>query len=398
MRSCTFQDSRNSTFFIPILSACIIGLMILTGCKSKYVERPSGYNDPDSVKTAVELLAELEKEVDWTTDQWGRSSNLPKEEVEIVAKELRARYPVVSIRDRLHFQASHPQPVVRTPSGQGRNYRDGFLSQRSRALSELHSNEVHNFINRNGQGMMRSPPPAPSDLRLWENFATHIDSEEVDSMLLGEPVIDLPPEPEAEGDNDYWQQRLAFSPTGMPTQTIVDFFHQTTAYGFANPTSTGFVENVDEVTGFESHQVRLPEKWQGNLRIIDNKEYAKEHLASFRFDVSWKVNRLQLVGLLMHDDPVVYETETLPDMEELSGADAETRPLNLFEANALEKLRAGEEIVTTATHNRIIMLGAIRAGVSCVQCHSVEKNELLGAFSYEFLRDPREEPAIQTAF
>jgi hypothetical protein len=33
------------------------------------------------------------------------------------------------------------------------------------------------------------------------------------------------------------------------------------------------------------------------------------------------------------------------------------------------------------------MLGAIRARDTCLKCHSVDKNELLGAFSYDLRLD-----------
>jgi hypothetical protein len=44
--------------------------------------------------------------------------------------------------------------------------------------------------------------------------------------------------------------------------------------------------------------------------------------------------------------------------------------------------------VLEATTNRILMVGAIRAAKQCTSCHAVERGDLLGAFSYELLRDP----------
>jgi hypothetical protein len=104
--------------------------------------------------------------------------------------------------------------------------------------------------------------------------------------------------------------------------------------------------------------------------------------------VNWKTNRLQLVSLLMHDAPVVYETDRLPDMEKLSSETAETRPLSSFERDGLTALRSGKQSQIQATRNRIVMLGAIRAGHSCLECHNVKQGDLLGAFSYELLRSP----------
>ena len=45
--------------------------------------------------------------------------------------------------------------------------------------------------------------------------------------------------------------------------------------------------------------------------------------------------------------------------------------------------------MTQATLNRILMVGAVRANVSCLSCHSGKDKDLLGAFSYEFIREPR---------
>ncbi|MDB2687223.1 hypothetical protein N9Y42_08415 [Mariniblastus sp.] len=103
----------------------------------------------------------------------------------------------------------------------------------------------------------------------------------------------------------------------------------------------------------------------------------------------WKVNRLELVSLLMHNQPVVYVADELPNMETLSSADAETRSLTAFETDGLEKLQAGESLHVQATRNRIVMVGELRASQACCQCHAVKEDELLGAFSYEFLRSPR---------
>jgi len=177
---------------------------------------------------------------------------------------------------------------------------------------------------------------------------------------------------------------------GMPTQQLVQRFHLATTQGFADATSTGYVRNVDEVAGFQPHQIRHSIQSVSNLRMTDSEELEKDYPGTVRADVAWKTNRIQLVSLLLHEKPAVYETENLPNMEELSGANVPIRRLNAFEEDGLPRLNAGENHVSIATHNRIIMLGAIRASTSCLECHSVKEDELLGAFSYEFLRSPRE--------
>lgn len=116
--------------------------------------------------------------------------------------------------------------------------------------------------------------------------------------------------------------------------------------------------------------------WNGNLIPVGND--------GFENSTNWKVNRLELVSLVVHDKPVVYASENLPKMDELTGH--ETRPMNAFESDALEQILKGEDLVTSATVNRIEMLGSVRATKSCVECHSTKRGELLGAFSYELIR------------
>ena len=100
---------------------------------------------------------------------------------------------------------------------------------------------------------------------------------------------------------------------------------------------------------------------------------------------------MELVSLLKHDTPGVYVSRNVPRMEELR--DAKVRPLNDFETPSLKKLVDGEDVVVSASLNRIQMLGSLRATKECLQCHRVEHGALLGAFSYELLRDPQIDPS-----
>jgi hypothetical protein len=102
----------------------------------------------------------------------------------------------------------------------------------------------------------------------------------------------------------------------------------------------------------------------------------------------WEVQRLELVGLLLHKQPVAYVTEHLPRMEELGAA--ATRTLDPFETSALEKLRHGEDLLYTEVSGGMRMLGAIRSVKQCVKCHGGERGDLLGAFSYTLRRTTAE--------
>jgi hypothetical protein len=56
--------------------------------------------------------------------------------------------------------------------------------------------------------------------------------------------------------------------------------------------------------------------------------------------------------------------------------------LNEFEASALEKLRSDEDLVVQSEGENYQMLGSLRAAKQCLDCHNVQRGELLGAFSY----------------
>jgi hypothetical protein len=101
----------------------------------------------------------------------------------------------------------------------------------------------------------------------------------------------------------------------------------------------------------------------------------------------WQVQRLELVGLLLHQRPVVYVSENLPRMDELHGAP--TRHLDRFETAALEKLHQGAYLLVADTPEGVRMLGAIRSVKQCVSCHGGERGDLLGAFSYTLRRGER---------
>ena len=98
----------------------------------------------------------------------------------------------------------------------------------------------------------------------------------------------------------------------------------------------------------------------------------------------WQITRLELVSLLKHKTPRVYESKNLPRMDEL--ADTDTRPLDAFEAASLPQLETRKDLVVESRTNRIRMLGSLRAGTTCLKCHRVPRGKLLGAFSYQLDR------------
>ena len=78
----------------------------------------------------------------------------------------------------------------------------------------------------------------------------------------------------------------------------------------------------------------------------------------------------------------MYVLDHLPRMDQLSSDNAPTRPLDAFEIAALEQLRTKEDVVVEHKGDQYRMLGSLRAAKQCLDCHSVQRGELLGAFSY----------------
>ena len=372
--------------------------------------RSEGYFSKPAT-TAKALLTRLDSKQMWPA----RQPELSEEEAKKAVAVLRARYPFQSLRDRLDFHpdlsASPESPSNATKPGDGRagkkstpgDLKKGIAkkklkslsllgaSSRERALRQLHSEEAVEFVNRPANGFSRMRSISPYDLHLSDQYATRLDSRPVDSDLLGEPLVELEsvkPQGKYRLSEKDWSRQLSLAENGMPSKELTQNFHGYASNNFAGTFTTGYFKSIDEVAGFEPHRIRLAENWFPSLKL-NTPEQLKQRGDVKGIETDWKVNRLQLVSLLLQAEPRVYDEENLPNMEELSGADIATRALNAFEQEALGKLRAGEDIVTRATPNRILMLGSMRATKDCMKCHAVKERELLGAFSYEFLRDPK---------
>ena len=87
---------------------------------------------------------------------------------------------------------------------------------------------------------------------------------------------------------------------------------------FAFPRGWGYIKDRQHVAGFLSH------RFSG----VPEAEYPRGW--STKPGIRWTVRTLDLVGLLLHEQPVVYVSEHLPAMDELS--EAPTRPLDKFES------------------------------------------------------------------
>lgn len=142
--------------------------------------------------------------------------------------------------------------------------------------------------------------------------------------------------------------------------------HRTAVDDFLTPDRIGYVRSKVEVAGFNSHELtNLGSKWANSSQASSK----------------WQVVRLELVSLLRHPEPRVYVAATMPAMDQL--ATVPHRALNDFESRALPSLVSQQDVVVDRHPNQIQMLGAVRAGKSCLECHEGQRGKLLGAFSYE---------------
>ena len=314
---------------------------------------------------------------------------LSEAELEKVAVKLRERFPLRSIRDRLHFQAGEPA-TDDLPS---------YSDLHGANLAALHSDNIESFINSSGQGVGRMTVNliGPEMLFAFDGpLAEKAKAIPVESALLLEEEVGIDKTVKMkesrirarmgkkDPDFDFVN---SLSADGLPKQQALSIFNSRAAGSFAEQ-KTGWVKNIDEVAGFEAHRIRFDVGWPGNLRL-SAKALKDRGIEPTSQNIAWKVNRLQLVSLLMHDQPCVYDVDELPNMNNLNSEIANTRPLNDFETAGLKALESGEEMLVRATKNRIVMTGAIRASKSCLACHVGKQDDLLGVFSYEFLRHPR---------
>ncbi len=273
------------------------------------------------------------------------------------AEELRASVPFESIETRLAHEASlvfpeglhHNERLGSDVFTRLANYEEEYGNPWQYRLERLHSRTYNDFIIEDGFGQIRMRFVSPRSIQLPE-IATvaQLEPWEADCRRDG-------PETHASGR----PVDRFFHPSDEMLLTLHDGSH----LNFLDPNRFGFVESRERVAGFVTHQFsELP---------------AVEH-------ADWHIARLDLIGLLKHEEPVAYVSENLPSMEEL--ADAPVRPLNEFEQAAVELLRTDSDLEISYDMNRIDMVGSVRAAESCTECHTVPRGHLLGAFSYVLRR------------
>lgn len=214
---------------------------------------------------------------------------------------------------------------------------------RIRSLKNLHEDTLITFINSSGFGVGRGGS---------------LHARWLGQVLRFEPPI---PEP-GPRTTPFWSTGVTLKPPsneGPPASGVGFGILQASIIDFSNPRAFGYFKDRRHVAGFQEHQFsKTPE-----------------------VDKPWKLETLDLIGLVVHPEPVGYVTNNLPRMDELRKA--QTRMLDEFEKLGLESLRTGEDLfVRDTTDGRRRVLGGIRSAKQCVECHLGERGALLGAFSY----------------
>jgi hypothetical protein len=272
---------------------------------------------------------------------------------------LRQRFPYVSVEERLPY----PPTPGGTLSEAAANRLDaleieiegvGYLPHlyrtiRVRQLEELHEDAVQVFGRRAGFGVGR----------MAEFTAWLLDAGESKEPTSLQPVsrpgsawssASLQLKPPSAKDTDW--------------QTDLSALHEAGVVDFVYPDRFGFIKDRRHVAGFEPHRFGLGPP-----------------LRTARL----KLQTIDLVGLVRHEEPVAYVSDFLPSMAELQ--QAPTRPLDPFEELGLKALRRGDTLFVRDTRGGLRALGAIRSVRQCVACHGGQRGDLLGAFSYTLQAD-----------
>ena len=260
--------------------------------------------------------------------------------------ELLKEYPFVTIEDRLPTPNSTPNwSAPRLDAAEKIIGTSTYDFSQAWHLEILHSEHVKDFTSTPGFGVDRMP-----NSRFRPAKVRH-------SREYPEPI----PQP------GVLREEIDYTGDALPDAKVQDFFgfHVGSIGNFANIKSFGYFKNRRKVAGFAPHAFESEPKPQ----------------------VPYTLERLELVGLVRNPEPAVYVSEFLPRMVEL---DAVTmRPADGFEAAALKKLAAGEDLVANAVGSKVRLLGAIRNMASCVECHGGRRGDLLGAFSYRLAETTR---------
>ncbi len=279
---------------------------------------------------------------------------------------LKKQYPWVSLKERLEPIAS--QEYISAIEFEIPSERDGggySWNSRQLALQRLHYSAVGHFLTSSSFGLVRMLEP---DMRQLRNN---------DESPISIPAFDYQDSCNFESPSN--------NSSEIDSKTLEDEHFRLQSW-FLDDQRMGIVQDVDHVTGFLPHAVTdkafdFRRKSSGFAFAGDAINYV-DRFRSSRFDegAAYTLMKLQLVGLLYHEEPVVYEIESLPNLA--TAQTASTRPLDAFETRGLQQILVGNPIYCEQQDQFIRLIGGMRNAESCTQCHAGPSTQLLGAFSY----------------
>ncbi len=377
------------------LAICLAALQVSSRADDRPVAKST---DVPSAREAMGEKHKLEQELAGFRSRGQRDP--------AVEKRLLAAFPFVSLEDRLQFdgpgrkrlerslptvdlELSKWKPVYNSARAaevpaatramlttQELLDREQYF-QRTEALAALHKLEVRKFVTNPGFGRVRL-----INRRLLDRAEPPLkDWSEGDR---GEVVV-LPK------SGTFFTPNEAKNGPTLPALFALGAYHGEVSYEFARPDSWGLVKDRKQVAGFQPHALEfMPSSSVRQRRDLkDPIKDADGKVTGYRLIERWAVRKVELVGLLMNETPVVYlnPDDALPTMAGIK--EAKTRELTEFEAQGMKEIARGKEAVfTSSTTNQIRMIGAIRMGQACLKCHDGKPGDLLGAFTYDLVRDP----------
>jgi hypothetical protein len=273
---------------------------------------------------------------------------------------LRQKYPVVSLAHRLQYE-KRPRnfasaDIEKMASGVAQELASfeqdlGDRDWRRWSLSRLHDRSYELFVRASGFGVGRMIMGSPND-----------------ELIARSPLRNIAFNEPAETSNVSWREDWNAAWNAAKIENLPQL-HDLSRNDFLDPGGFGFISlPLKAVAGFMEHALHVP---------------MSNHLQE---PSMWALERLELVSLLRFDQPRVYVLDHLPRMDQLSSDNSPTRPLDEFEAAALPRLFAAEDVVFEEHGDAYRMLGSLRAARQCLDCHTATRGELLGAFSYVLRR------------
>lgn len=284
--------------------------------------------------------------------------------------ELREQFPIESLQHRLAYEppVNTAPPVLRVSlSDRLTDDEEEFsrMGNRDWQLARIHERRYEQFVRATGFGVVRMRRPRRES----------IERTPLRDIAFSNQTV-APSE-----EDDYRWRGGGFTASTDPAEIL----HDSSRFDFLDTEGYGAVlEPRTKVAGFVDHAFHHhPFK------------YAKGQ-------AKWSIDRVELVSLLKFDKPRVYVLDHLPRMDQLNSDSAPTRPLNAFETSALQQLQTNEDLVVAEHGDQVQMLGSLRAAKQCLECHNVQRGELLGAFSYrltltEAVKEDEESPTTDLA-